>query len=194
MHYLNSLITRLVVCNIKSKKLIFKKNDVVEGSEIGSIPSYDTNIFISIYSSNKNVLAPFKNYINPINDNLFLPETNCRFRFIFKTTKVNICSFRAYTCHDKIALLSNVDNLEDYIIDGEKQKNVYLRWKMDFSKLPKNFELIITDSRTNQYLQEITYTITDNGFIKSIDGVGVDDHDYILYHLYDKEEYWGNNQ
>lgn len=189
MNFSNLCKIRFPIIETVGKKLIFSKNDNLDGPDIGTTFSYDTNIFISVYSANKNESKPFKNYYVPCGYKS-VPATNYRFRFIFKTTKINVCSFRAYTCHDKIALLSNVDNLQDYIIDGEKQRDIYLRWKMDFSKLPKNFELIVTDSRTNQFLGEITYMVTDDGFIKSSENTEVDDNDYILYHLYNKDEYW----
>lgn len=156
------------IYNKGRKKIILNQRDEL-------ITPNNLDFFISIYNFDKKLLEKLK---NPI---CFNNEINIRYRFLFKTNKKNTFSFLAYTFNDEIIFLSNVNNLEKYIINGEKLKHDYIKWEINTFDLPENFELIISDSDCNEDLEEVTYFITDNSHLsfKTYNN----DSKYFFYHL-----------
>lgn len=156
------------ICNKHNKQIILNhKEELISSNKI--------DFFISIYNFDKKLIEKLK---NPI---CFNNEINTRYRFVFKTNKKNTISFLAYTYNDEIAFLSNVNNLEKYIINGEKLKHDYIKWKINTFDLPENFELIVTDIGCNKDLGEVTHVVTDDCYLtfKSCNN----DSKYFIYRL-----------
>merc|ERR1711916_427264 len=78
-------------------------------------------------------------------------------------------------------IISNVNNLEKYIINGEKLKHDYIKWEIDTSNLPNDYELIITDVGCNNDLGEVTYMVTDLSCL-TFESYNCDSK-YFIYHL-----------
>merc|ERR1711916_26578 len=154
----------IILNNIKMDIYNKSHKEIILNHKEELISPNNIDFFISIYNFDKKLIEKLK---QPV---CFNNEINMRYRFIFKTNKKNIILF-----------LSNVNNLEKYIINGEKLKHDYIKWEIDTPNLPNDFELIITDVGCNNDLGEVTYMVTDLSCL-TFESYNCDSK-YFIYHL-----------
>lgn len=176
---------------------LFKQVETNFWKNIGVEPNYNTNIFISFGHNGRTV---FKSYESGPGGK---PPLNTRFKFTFDDYKLpheeDRIEIRAYSCTDRVVLMSKEENFEKYIEDGEmfgyswrfgKMQTDYFRWYMTPSKLPSNFELIITDSRCNAWLKENVSFLKNNTITPIITDGSFDDESNFVLHISDPLLYW----